>query len=140
MGGSADLGLDRVQLAVSSRADPLVHYAYTNQSFARYSGSAWGRAEVGLASVPGRLPDLYVVAVGAASGVDRVVALGRTSTLEEPQWSLHVSADGALSWATQTIPYLGLPSAAAAAEGTGDLFAIGLEGGRGLLVTRTGGQ
>jgi len=46
-----------------------------------------------------------------------------------------------VSWATQTIPYLGLPSSAAAAEeGTGDLFAIGLEGGRGLLVTRTGGQ
>lgn len=138
-GGSSDLGLDRVELAISSRADPLVHFAYTSMAFARYSGSAWGRAEVGLASVPGRLPDLFAIAVGAANGVDRIVAIGRTSTEAEPQWSLHISADGALSWGTQTIPYLGLPSVARAAEGTGDLFAIGLEGGRGLLVTRTGG-
>lgn len=139
-GGSSDLGLDRVELAVSSRADPLVHYAYSTMSFARYSGSAWGRAEVGLASVPGRLPEIYQVAVGAASGVDQVVAIGRTSTEGPPQWSLHVSGNGALSWTTHAIPYVGLPSAAAAAEGTGDLFAIGLEGGRGLLVTRSGGQ
>ncbi|CAN0590531.1 unnamed protein product, partial [Laminaria digitata] len=88
-GGSNDLGLDDVELAVSSRADPLVHYAYSSLSFARYSGSAWGRAEVGLASVPGRLPDLFSVAVGAANGVDRIVAIGRTSTESEPQWSLH---------------------------------------------------
>lgn len=138
-----ELGLHDVVRVRGSRVDPLVQYAFTDSAFTRYSGSAWARAEVGLGVTGESRPERFefAVAAGGSGSADHLVAASLTrGPGGSSQWALHISADGAATWRTHPIDFVGVPTAVAFAEQTGDVAAIALAGGRGLLVTRTGGQ
>jgi photosystem II stability/assembly factor-like uncharacterized protein len=135
-GGDA-LAIDRTELVASSRVAPQVHYASTRSAFGKYTGSTWGRAEVGLATTPGTHPELSALGVGRSiTDTDLVLTAGYSST---SQWSVHASDDGASSWTSTVILFVGVPTSIAVADEAGEFGVIGLEAGRGLLVTRTGG-
>ncbi len=136
----AGLQFDRLRFAFASRVDPSVYYAKSDVAFVRNAGRGWIRAETGLGTIPGVLPKLLDIGIGRAAGADHIYGVGRSDTVQTTQWSIHVSRDGAASWQSVVLPYMGVPSAVAVAEQLGTFGAIGFGVGRGLLVTRTAGQ
>ncbi|MFU8802399.1 MAG: hypothetical protein ACNA8W_01190 [Bradymonadaceae bacterium] len=70
-----------------------------------------------------------------------MLAVGRATDTEGKAFpSIHVSNDGAATWHAEVLPFIGFPTSMAVANDNALFGVIGLEGGRGLLVTRTGGM
>jgi hypothetical protein len=88
------------------------------------------------------MPQLNALAVGARAGEDLLLAVGGSvdDSWTFIGWSVHVSRDGAGTWEATLLPDIGVPTTVAVADQDADFGVIGLEGGRGLLVTRNGGM
>lgn len=134
----------RAKIAMSSRVDEDILYAYRIGSFTKFSGSQWELAQVGLALFPGESMPIDVLDVGAYEGQDVLLAAGildpnDVDLLAEGPSAIRVSRDGAATWTASMLPHIGVPTSVAVAEEAGNFGIIGFEGGRGLLITRTGG-
>lgn len=140
--GSAQgaINVDRVVLGASSRADALVHYALTQLSFGKFTGSSWGLAEVGLHLDTTNPQEFHAMAVGAMGGVDTLMMTGVFRGVDQWEPTLSISYDGAQTWSSRTLPLLGIPSMIAMAEAAPDIAIIGLKSGRGAMVTRNGAR
>lgn len=132
--------IDRTELSLSSRVDPEIYYASTGVDFGKYNGDTWASAQVGLTNENGGTAKLAALDTGALDGEDLLLGVEFSAADDETSdWSIYVSENGAQSWSSIRLGYKGIPSTVVVADEKAELAVIGLEAGRGLLVTRSGG-